>query len=530
MNTSNFLPSSSSLSSITPPQNLDDAALASWLDQCLTTGNTVGYLHNQYVCKVFDSTTSSAPLHPADPDKMSKTILKKLARNNLLQTLQLPLEILNAANIADSNWNLAMASQADIAALVDARLLALGRTGRGVDITAPTAWKVWTDAGGYCMFEGCGINLSTIPLYNRSAKIGYLAHIIASNPDGPRGTQADSHRLSDNPDNIMLMCDGHHRMIDCFVPDEYDAPRLNAMRQAHRDLVRSLMDSLIYPRVKAITLHANLANIPTYFPESDLIGAILGIRRTMLPVVTHFIRRTQRDDRNIPSFWHHYLHEHENQIRDMVSGFNSNGGADMAELAIFPVHHVATLVLAGRIIGEARPVNVFQYHRDRHTWCWNSNATPQPSGTFTVCGLVPDPANEVLITIELTANLHENTLPVGMADEISSGRMRWVRIKMENPNFACIQHPDDLAQFMAVARRAINHVQDVMHAQHVHLIAISPASTVFCFGQMLQAGHHPTYTIYDRAAGSTHFVEAFSISGHEVTARAGDQTKTIPLR
>ena len=517
-------------SSSAPPQNLDDAALAIWLDQCLNTRHTIGYLHSQYVCKVFDSTIPSAPLYPADPDKTSKTILKKLARKNLLQQLGMPLATLADANIADPSWTLAHATQDEITTLVDERLHALGRTGRGADITNPTAWKVWTDAGGYCMFEGCGTNLSAIPLYNRSAKIGYLAHIIASNPDGPRGTQADSHRLSDEPDNIMLMCDGHHRTIDCFASDEYDAPRLNAMRQAHRDLVRSLMASLAYPRVKAITLHADLANIPTYFPESDLIGAILDIRRTMLPVVTPFIRRTQRDDRNTPSFWHHYLHEHEIQIRDVVSSFNVHGGADMGELAIFPVHHVATLVLAGRIIGEARPVNVFQYHRDRRTWRWDSNAPPQPSGTFTVDGLAPHNAHEVLITIELTANLNENTLPAGMADEASSGRMPWVRIKMANPNFACIQHPADLTQFMTVARRAINHVQDVMHAQHVHLIAISPASTVFCFGQMLQAGHHPTYTIYDRAAGATHFVEAFSISGHEVTARDGAITKIIPLR
>lgn len=523
-------PTSSSPSSTTPSQKLDDVALASWLDQCLHAQHTVGYLHNQYFCKVFDSTIPSAPLHPADPDKTSKSILKKLARQNLLQTLELPLAILTAADFVDSSWTLIPASQADIVALVNVRLAALGRTGRGEDIKPATAWKVWTDAGGHCMFEGCDNNLSFIPLYKHSAKIGYLAHIIASNPDGPRGTQADSHRLSDNPDNIMLMCDGHHRLIDCFAPVEYDAPRLNAMRQAHRDLVRSLMDSLAYPRVKAITLHANLANIPTYFPESDLIGAILATRHTMLPVVTPFIRRTQRDDRNIPSFWYHYLHEHENQIRDMVSSFNAHGGTDMGELAVFPVHHIATMVLAGRIIGEARPVNVFQYHRDRSTWRWDSNATPQTSGTFTVDGLTSQHAHEVLITIELTANLNENTLPAGMADETSSGRMPWVRIRMANPNFACIKHPVDLTQFMDVARRAINHVQDVMHAQHVHLIAISPASTLFCFGQMLQAGHHPTYTIYDRAAGTSHFVEAFSISGHEVTARAGDQTKTIPLR
>lgn len=37
----------------------------------------------------------------------------------------------------------------------------------------------------------------------------------------------------------------------------------------------------------------------------------------------------------------------------------------------------------------------------------------------------------------------------------------------------------------------------------VHLIAVSPASTVFRFGQMLQAGHHPEYLVYDREQAGT---------------------------
>lgn len=521
---------SSAPGNATPPQNLDDTALADWLEQCRRACHLVGYLHAQSLCKVFDTTSPSAQLHPADPDKKSKTMLKKLAQQNLLQQMDLSSAELIAADAAKPSWTLAPAAPDEIVGLVDDRLRALGRVGRGADISPPTAWKVWTDAGGCCMFEGCGKNMSSIPLYTRSAKIGYLAHIIASDPNGPRGTLADSHRLSDDPDNIMLMCDAHHRLIDSFAPNEYPAARLYAMRQAHLNLVRSYMGSLAYPRVQAITLHADLAGIPTYFQESDLIGAILDTRGAMLPGVEQHLRRTQRDDRRTPEFWVQYLHEHQLQIQRMVSSFNISGGASMGELAIFPLHHTATLVLAGRIIGEARPVRVFQYHRQRRTWRWDSNATPLPTGTFAAEGLTSQQAQEVLITVELTANLDLNALPVGMADETSNGRMPWVRIKMPNPAPTCIQHPDDLDQFMNVARRAINHVQDIMHAQRVHLIAMSPASTVFCFGQMLQAGHHPTYTLYDRPGRDTPFVEAFSISGYAVTAGAGAQTTNIPLR
>lgn len=516
---------------ITPAnQNLDDDSLADWLEQCARADHTVGYLHTTSACKVVDLSGNPATLYPADPDKKSKIALKKLARKGHLQHLLLQDAPFSAAHTVDPGWTLAQATQNDIVTLVDERLKALGRAGRGTDISPKTAWKVWTDSCGRCMFEGCGANLTGVSLYNASSRIGYLAHIIASDPRGPRGTIADSHRLSDNSNNIMLMCDEHHRLIDCFEPEKYSAAVLYNMRQAHCDMVNVYLSALAFPRVKAVTLHANLANIPTYFHDSELIDAILATGKAMQPRVIHHIRRTQRDDRRTPEFWTQYLHEHQLDIQTLVTSYNNLNTANMEELAVFPLHHIATMVLAGRIIGEARATQVFQYHRDRKTWKWDADAVSQPPGTFYVEGLIADRVAEVLITIELTANIDLESLPVNLKASISDNQIPWVRIKTPNPNGACIGHPDDLTQFMRVARQAINHVQDVMRATRVHLIGVSPASTLFCFGQMLQAGHHPTYTIYDRAGRDSLFGGAFSITGHEVTASAGSQTVTIPIR
>lgn len=514
-------------SNITTPQNLDDEALASWLNQCHKDKHTVVYLHAQFVCKVFHLSDPAGTLYPAAPENKSTTALKRLAKSGLLQHFELPTDDMKAVLAVDLAWVPTPITPSEIEILVKERTLVIGR---GDAISTKTAFKVWMDAGGRCMFKGCGEDLTSIPLHNKTAKIGYLAHIIASAPNGPRGTQTDSHRLSDEPNNIMLMCDAHHRLIDSFAPDVYTAEKLYLMRHTHRDLVHRYLKSLAYPRVQAITLHADLANIPTHFQESDLSGAILATGRAMLPNVAQHIRRTQRDDRRTPEFWSHYLHEHENHIRHLVSSFNTPDVSVTDELAVFPLHHTATMLLAGRIIGEARTVQVFQYHRQRNTWQWDTNEKPQPPDTFKVGGLTQNHADEVFLTIELTAGIDEKTIPAILVDEISAGRMPWVRITTPAPRFDCIHHPDDLLQFKNVARQAINHIQDVMRAPRVHLIAISPASTVFSFGQMLQAGHHPIYTIYDRASGDATFGDAFSISGHEVTAGSGSQITKISIR
>lgn len=515
------------------PQHLDDKALADWLNDSLKRKRTVGYLHAGFICKVVDCSDPSLILFPADPESKSKTALKKLARGNRLQHLELPQAVLTPAGVADPSWTFApVASEDEIAELIDTRQEILGRvSGRGPAITVRTAQKVWADAGGRCMFTGCAEDLSNIPLYSQPARVGYLAHIVASDPQGPRGCQQRSHPLSDSPDNIMLMCDAHHRLIDSFAPDVYDEPTLVEMRQTHRDMVRGYMESMRFPRTKAMTLHANLANVPTCFHESEFIEAILATDRAMLPGVAHYVRRTsQRDDRNSPGFWPNYLREHENQIRELVTRFNSPSESDTDELAVFPLHHNATMVLAGRLMGEARGIQVFQYQRDRRIWAWEKNAIPKPTGTFNVKGLSNDRTDEVLVTLELTASMDEQAMPMELAPKVADGQMPWIRVRTPSPSFDCIAHPKDLDQFTQAARRVINHVQDVMRVRKVHLIAISPASTVFRFGQMLQAGHHPLYTIYDRASREDKFVPAFSISGHEVSASDGSQSYCIAIR
>lgn len=515
----------------TATRNFDDQQLTDWLKDCHRARQSVGYLYGQYICKVVNLDDAACPLMPADPGTKAKKILVKLASLGLLKTLALPDADLGASPVLDPAWVFTPVSAQDIDTCVSERMARLGQTaGRGQDISTKTAWQVWTDAGGRCMFEGCGSNLAHVHLYNAPARIGYLAHIIASDPNGPRGDPVLSHQRSNDPSNIMLMCDGHHRLIDSFAPNEYSANKLFAMRQNHLDLVNRQLQALAYPRAKAITIHADLGNTPTYFPDSAYIEAILATGRSMQRDVVHHIRRTQRDDRTQPGFWVHYLQEHEIDIQQMVNSFKLNGSQDSDELAIFPLHHTPTLILAGRIIGEARKLQVFQFDRQRGSWRWNPNATPQPADTFRIEDSTTATADEVLLTIELTASVKPETMPVHLAGAVANGTMPWVRITMANPDGGCIAHPRDLEEFKATARQAIKQVQDEMGAKRVHLIAISPASTLFCFGQMLQAGNHALYTFYDRAAGQATFVEAFTLSGHDVTAVAGNQTKSITIR
>ena len=194
---------------------------------------------------------------------------------------------------------------------------------------------------------------------------------------------------------------------------------------------------------------------------------------------------------------------------------------------------VPILVLAGRIIGEARRIEVFQYDRHRKSWEWDTAAIAQPSNSFQVNEIKDSHADEVLFTLELTAPIDEQALPENIVSRVRNGSIPWVRITATNPDPGCIRHPEDLDQFTLVVRKAINDIQDGIRPSRVHLIGVSPASTLFRFGQLLQAGHHPAYSVYDRPDRNNPFRHGLSIEGQYVvseTTSTNENRKIIQLR
>ena len=136
----------------------------------------------------------------------------------------------------------------------------------------------------------------------------------------------------------------------------------------------------------------------------------------------------------------------------------------------------------------------------------------------------------MLLTVELTAHIDKNALPAGLASAVTSGHMPWIRLTTGTPNGECIQRKEDLAQVVDVARSAINFIQDKMLAKRVHLIVVCPASATFSIGQLMQAGHHAIFTLYDRPNGQQLFKEAFTINGHSIVPPGGSAHPSISIR
>ena len=101
--------------------------------------------------------------------------------------------------------------------------------GRGKAPGRVTIMRLIAASGGHCQFEGCPCNLFKDDLTWAEFNNSNVAHIIASSPDGPRGSE-DSYRLSDKYENLMLLCPTHHNEIDNDT-ETYTVEKLLKMKQ-----------------------------------------------------------------------------------------------------------------------------------------------------------------------------------------------------------------------------------------------------------------------------------------------------------
>ena len=117
-----------------------------------------------------------------------------------------------------------------------------------------TVMKLWAQSGGRCQFAGCNRRLYKDDLTWDEFNNSNVAHIVASSPDGPRGSEY-SYELSDKLDNLMLLCPSCHKLID-NDPNKYTVDLLRQMKMEQERKVQETLDSMNYPESEIVILES----------------------------------------------------------------------------------------------------------------------------------------------------------------------------------------------------------------------------------------------------------------------------------
>jgi hypothetical protein len=132
-------------------------------------------------------------------------------------------------------------------------------------------------SGGYCQNPACNSDIYQYFENGEINSIEELAHIIAQQDNGPRGTTNEEINDRDEYANLLVLCPSCHTMVD-KSPEQFPVSMLRNWKTNHEDIIKACFHVPRYQQrsdlKRALTklLSENKATFDQYGPQSEYAG------------------------------------------------------------------------------------------------------------------------------------------------------------------------------------------------------------------------------------------------------------------
>ena len=366
------------------------------------------------------------------------------------------------------------------------------RRGRGAGISVPTRNQVLLDAHGRCMFEGCGADLTEDPVTHVRGNFATLAHNVAAAAGGTRGVLYLSGSLADDPKNILLLCDTHHRLVDTVAKADFPAATLSEMRRRGCEAGTTLLDALAFAPMPVFCVAWPVHRQRIALPSPQQIGRALRPIGARLNGTLRTVNDNEAVLRSLEGvgLWDAMATAVEQTAADILLQAHGEG----YRAALFAMGLMPALIALGAKLGNKCEITPMLRYRENGLWYWPMNV---PRGEFfTVEGLdqLSDREAELCLLLGLTA------VPEAMRSTAESLGMGVVSVfaRTEYLGNGALGHPDDGASFRQRMQELLHRLGDAHGVRRVHVLPCASNAACVFFGQSFDS-YHPELVIYDFA-------------------------------
>lgn len=360
---------------------------------------------------------------------------------------------------------------------------------------------LWARSAGRCEYEGCNEVLYQDILTKKNYNAAYIAHIVADEPNGPRGDAERSGLLNDNISNLMLLCDRHHRLVDKEDVAGHSEERLLEMKRKHEERIRRL--TAIKPEMKSeivlyganIGKHTSLlsyerasdALFPDYYPACD--------------------RAIELSLKNVPfedkdeEFWECEARNLQLQFDDRIKpGISLN---TVSHISLFALAPQPLLIKLGTLLNDLYSVRVFQKHREPDTWRWSDNGTKarvilnKPES----CEFSP------VLLLGLSAHVDHKRIRKVLGDRISV----W-EITTDNPGNDFLQLEETLSDFRKLIRDTLDQIKYEHGCTELKVFPVMPVAVAVELGRVWMPKADMPLVIYDENKKNGGFFRTITIN------------------
>jgi len=346
--------------------------------------------------------------------------------------------------------------------------------------------KLIADSGGRCNYPGCGEKVIFEYEDGTFVKLVEFCHIIGESSKGPRGHPKQSELMKKNPENIILLCANHHKIIDNNV-DEYPVDTLKQMKANHTQWVNERLDGL-KEAVWTLILHSGnvtgtgAPNLDKELISQDFYGTHI-IAETEELVFDEFLTKTKN-----------WL-EFKKAQAEWWEGFK-NQQDKPKKYIICSINFIPLVIQLGYLIHNTNTFDIYHYHPEKNTWKWKPLKEEEANQEFFLVELLEEEDNsttEIALSISISGTVNEDDIL-----EVIGNDIKIITISVDKPDRTWLKYKEQLLEFQVKYTSLIDTiVQLYTNLKKIHLFYAGPTPMAFIIGSYINPTIHPQFVLYN---------------------------------
>jgi hypothetical protein len=351
--------------------------------------------------------------------------------------------------------------------------------------------RIWVKAGGRCAYAGCNENLLDDQLTYLKAKTGYLAHIVAEKPGGPRGHSTRSEELKADPENFMLLCAKHHKMVDVDQVEEHPEALLLRYKREHDERIE--LQTGIHPskRTHVVLFGMNIQDRRGLVNFEQAHQAIMPER---YPASARGIRIDLNEVGLTPAdaeYWDVAMKIIKRKAAAVHEEKDSTG-VEINHLSIFGLADIPLLVYFGRAVGDIVPADVYQRHRSPANWQWRAMSSQGFNYTL-ITPDKPETGCKAAVILSLSGVVHREEV-----ERIMGEPLPIYELTIANPGRDYLQSQEQLELFTREWKELLTRIRATHGIEcEVHLFPAVPVAVAIEMGRALLPAADPVLHLYN---------------------------------
>lgn len=345
--------------------------------------------------------------------------------------------------------------------------------------------------GGKCEFRGCEKSIVQDILTGEKSNFSNYAHIVASSENGPRGDKVLSTKLSNDENNIMVLCRDHHKEIDDF-PEKYTVNILKDMKREHEAYIKDLMNITKESSVIGVKYTANISDRVTKINDEDIRKCAFRQNKYCKGEIIN-LSDNKADERNDSKFYEFERDNIKNNFFQCIKPLLKK--EKVYKFFLCAIAPQPLLIYLGTLFSDITDVEVQQLQREPIQEWYLGN---EKNDEFDVKLNIPEKKySKVALNISITADISEQRIRDVLGKECDI-----IKVESTIHGNDIIKNKSQLETYNKKIREAYERIKDIYGRDcEINIFPAMPISIALETGMCWMKKAHPRLTIYDEKNG-----------------------------